>query len=240
MIDQVKGILLIWIKCYNISDSYETKPKSFVIGDDFCGIEASVNFCIIDAHFRQFSYQRTNLHAKLAWWIARSPQVNWMITFQISFSGRMGPFAKRSSSHVRACSRIVNLQKFLTSSLQCTFVAEGSGIARERWPGGSIAIADRSKIFRQKRLRSGMKVIDQYEWVIAEGFCCEDFTECHTIRMREFLPHVDNLHHQLYRLNAESYMIWRFKIVYTQNDNFDLPCNLLKQYLIPVELWVAL
>lgn len=40
MIHQVEGILLIRIKCHNVSNSYETKSKSFVIGDDFRRVEA--------------------------------------------------------------------------------------------------------------------------------------------------------------------------------------------------------
>ena len=43
MIHQVEGILLIWIYWQDVSDSYKAKSKSFVIVDDFCWIEASVN-----------------------------------------------------------------------------------------------------------------------------------------------------------------------------------------------------
>ena len=43
MIHQVEGILLIRIYWQNVSDSYKAKSKSFVIVDDFCWIEASVN-----------------------------------------------------------------------------------------------------------------------------------------------------------------------------------------------------
>lgn len=41
MIHQLEGILLIRIECNNVGYSYETKSKTFVVGDDFCWIETS-------------------------------------------------------------------------------------------------------------------------------------------------------------------------------------------------------
>lgn len=43
MIHQMEGVLLIRIYWQNISYSYETKSKSFVIVNDFSWIEASAN-----------------------------------------------------------------------------------------------------------------------------------------------------------------------------------------------------
>jgi hypothetical protein len=61
--------------------------------------------------------------------------------------------------------------------------------------------------------------------------------------MGEFLPNIDDLHHQFHRLNPESCGGDEQKGVsspVTAPNNSNSPCNLLKQYLIPVELCIAL
>lgn len=40
VIHQLEGILLIRIIRYNICNSYEAKSKTFIVGNDFCWIEA--------------------------------------------------------------------------------------------------------------------------------------------------------------------------------------------------------
>lgn len=150
MIHQLEGILLIRIKSYYISNSYETKSKTFVIKNDFCWIEASVNSKTNQSLFSVSWYQwraLSNLHAKLAWWIARRPHVSWMITFQISFSCRIGPFAVDQVSRMKQPFQLFT-NEFLTSSLQCAFVTERSCITWERWARISIAVCNWCEVFR--------------------------------------------------------------------------------------------
>jgi hypothetical protein len=62
MIHQMEGVLLIRINRQNISYSYKTKSKSFVIVNDFSRIEASIIF--EKKNWVNFEFLKRNLKKK--------------------------------------------------------------------------------------------------------------------------------------------------------------------------------